>query len=290
MKMKKIVLVAALIALVCSCQSQQEMAIGKSYGRWTNIGLESMTDNRNGGLEYIEVTINNFRKGAKDNDEIAARAVAAMKDIEAAGLKVWSVHLPYSRTLDVSVTDDSLRNANVQFIAEMMEMSAEIFRPGRFVLHPSSEPIAPEERPDRLANSHASIGILAEVARKVGVTLCVENLPRTCLGQNSAEMLQLIEGYEDVRICFDTNHLLFQSHADFLAGIGKGLIGNVHLSDYDFENERHWIPGEGQIEWGPLWKGIREAGYEGIFMFECYGEPNQLLEARDMLIREAEKQ
>lgn len=288
--MKKIVLVAALLAMFSSCQSQQEMAIGKSYGRWKDIGLESMTANRNGGLEYIEVTINNFWRGAKDHNEIVERASAAMRDIEASGMKVWSVHLPYSRTLDISVLNDSLRAENVKFIGEMMEMSAEIFRPGRFVLHPSSEPITPEERPDRLANSHASIGILAEVARKVGVVLCVENLPRTCLGQNSTEMLQLIEGYDDVMLCFDTNHLLFQSHEDFLAGIGNGLIGNVHLSDYDFENERHWIPGEGQIEWGPLWKGIRKAGYEGIFMFECYGEPDQLLEARDMLIREAKKQ
>ncbi len=282
----------AMLALLASCDSDRlpSTNIGKSYGRWKDVNLESMKSNRERGLEYIEVTINNFSRKAKDHNEIVERATATMNDIKAAGLKVWSVHLPFSRTLDISVLNDSLRTANVEFIAQMMEMSAEIFHPQCFVLHPSSEPITQEERSDRLANSHASIGVLAEVARELGIMLCVENLPRTCLGQNSTEMLQLIEGYEDVRLCFDTNHLFFQPHDEFLAGVGKGKIGTVHLSDFDFENECHWIPGEGQIAWGALWKGIRESGYDGIFMFECYGEPEQLLEARDMLVSEAAKQ
>lgn len=282
----------AMLALLasCDCDSLPSTNIGKSYGRWKDVNLESMKSNRERGLEYIEVTVNNFTRKAKDHNEIVERATAIRNDIKASGLKVWSVHLPFSRTLDISVLNDSLRTANVEFVAEMMRLSAELFQPQRFVLHPSSEPITTEERPDRLANSHASIGILAEVARELGIMLCVENLPRTCLGQNSTEMLQLIEGYEGVKLCFDTNHLFFQSHEEFMAGVGKDKIGTVHLSDFDFENESHWIPGEGQIAWGPLWKSIRESGYDGIFMFECYGEPEQLLEARDMLVREAAKQ
>ena len=277
--MKK-TMILVLSILLCGGISAQP--IGKSMGRWKDISAASMEENRKGGLEYIEVTINDFWRPSKTHEEIYERAEKALADIKASGLKDWSVHLPFSRTLDISVLDDKARAENVAFMAEMIALAGR-FNPRFLVLHPSSEPIGNEEREERLQNSHVSIGKLAPEARRIGATLCIENLPRTCLGQTGEEMLRLIDGYDDVKLCFDTNHLLFQSHADYLKVVGKGRIGTVHLSDYDFENERHWIPGQGKIDWGELWKGIRESGYDGIMMFECYGEPEELTAAREFI-------
>lgn len=277
--MKKTMILVLSILLYGGISAQP---IGKSMGRWKDISAASMEENRKGGLEYIEVTINDFWRPSKTHEEIYERAEKALADIKASGLKVWSVHLPFSRTLDISVLDDKARAENVAFMAEMIALAGR-FNPRFLVLHPSSEPIGNEEREERLQNSHVSIGKLAPEARRIGATLCIENLPRTCLGQTGEEMLRLIDGYDDVKLCFDTNHLLFQSHADYLKVVGKGRIGTVHLSDYDFENERHWIPGQGKIDWGALWKGIRESGYDGIMMFECYGEPEELTAAREFI-------
>ena len=257
--------------------------IGKSMGRWTGFGLESMKANKAAGLDYIEVTMNNVI--GKDTAGVWDRAAALKADIDSAGLKVWSVHMPYSRTLDISVIDDVKRAENVQYMKDMMRVAG-IFQPQYLVLHPSAEPIAPDEREQRLANSHASIGELAPVAKEIGAVLCIENLPRTCLGQNGEEMMRLIEGYDEVGLCFDTNHLLYQSHADYLKAVEKGKIKTVHLSDYDFADERHLIPGEGMIDNQALWAGIKESGYDGIMMFECYGEPAQLDTARLILLGE----
>ena len=160
---------------------------------------------------------------------------------------------------------------------------AGVFQPQYIVLHPSSEPIAPDERAERLRNSHESIGLLAPVAKEIGAELCIENLPRTCLGRNGQEMMYLIDGHDGVGLCFDVNHLMYQSHADFLAAIDKGTIKTVHISDYNFTDERHLLPGVGHIDWKPLWDGIRANGYKGIFMYECYGEPSELAHARDIL-------
>ena len=257
--------------------------IGKSMGRWTGFGLESMKANKAAGLDYIEVTMNNVI--GKDTAGVWDRATAIKADIDSAGLKVWSVHMPYSRTLDISMIDDVKRAENVQYMKDMMRVAG-IFQPQYLVLHPSAEPIAPDEREQRLANSHASIGELAPVAKEIGAVLCIENLPRTCLGQNGEEMMRLIDGYDEVGLCFDTNHLLYQSHADYLKAVEKGKIKTVHLSDYDFADERHLIPGEGLIDNQALWAGIRENGYDGIMMFECYGEPAQLDTARLILLGE----
>ena len=258
--------------------------MGKSMGHWTGFGLESMKANKAAGLDYIEVTMNDVI--GKDPQGAPERAQALMNDIQEAGLKVWSVHMPYSRTIDISLLDDAKRADAVQYVKDMMRVAG-IFQPQYIVLHPSSEPIYPDEREERLAQSHASIGELAEVAKEIGATLCVENLPRTCLGQNGEEMMKLIEGYDEVGLCFDTNHLIYQSHSDYFKAVGKGKIKTVHISDYDFADERHLIPGEGLIDNKALWDGIKENGYEGIMMFECYGEPAQLAAGRDILLGNA---
>lgn len=266
-------------ALWTGC-SQADDSLGKSMGRWTDFSLESMIQNRQGGLEYIEVTMNNVI--GKDTAGVRDRAAALKADIDSAGLKVWSVHMPYSRKIDISLADSTKRADVVSYMADMMR-AAEVFKPQCIVLHPSSEPIAPDERAERLQNSHESIGLLAPVAKEIGAVLCVENLPRTCLGRNGQEMMYLIDGHDGVGLCFDVNHLMYQSHADFLAAIDKGTIKTVHISDYNFTDERHLLPGVGHIDWKPLWDGIRANGYKGIFMYECYGEPSELAHARDIL-------
>lgn len=281
--MKRLLVVFWATVCALSGHAQDVPSMGKSMGRWIGFGLESMKENKEDGLDYIEVTMNNVI--GKDTAGVRDRAAALKADIDSSGLKVWSVHMPYSRTLDISVLDDLKRAGNVQYMKDMMRVAG-IFKPMRIVLHPSSEPISPDEREERLMNSHESIGELAPIAKEIGAILCVENLPRTCLGQNGEEMMRLIEGYDEVGLCFDTNHLLYQSHEDYLKAVAKGKIRTVHLSDYDFADERHLIPGKGLIDNKALWAGILGNGYDGIMMFECYGEPAQLDTARLILLGE----
>ncbi len=287
--MKRVILFLSCFAISLACLAQEQLpAFGKSIGRWQNFGPESMKANKAGGMDYIEVTMNNVIN--KEPATAHVRAAELKAQIDEAGLKVWSVHMPYSRVWDISVLDDAKRKETLAFFKDMMKV-ASVFGAEYYVLHPSAEPISPFERPERLANSHESIGELAKTAKELGVTLCVENLPRTCLGRNGEEMMKLIDGYEDVGLCFDTNHLLFQEHADYLKAIAKGKIKTVHLSDYDFKDERHWVPGRGLVGWPEVWTGIRENGYEGIMMFETYGEPAELAAAREVLLgtREADE-
>lgn len=265
--------------LVTGC-SQVDNSLGKSLGRWNDFGLESMISNHEAGLDYIEVTMNNVI--GKDTAGVREKAELLKAQIDSSGLKVWSVHMPYSKKIDISLADSVKRTAALNYVKDMMRVSA-VFQPQRIILHPSGEPVSPDERAERIAYSHASIGELAPIAKEMGAVLCVENLPRTCLGKNGEEMMALINGYDDVCLCFDVNHLLYQSHEDFLRVVPKDKIQAVHISDYDFADERHLLPGVGKIDWAPLWKAIRVKGYNGPMMFECYGKPSELAAARDIL-------
>jgi hypothetical protein len=172
---KKILLYCILISISLNLWAQDYQK-GTSMALWANPSVADLTDARQNGLDYVEVALNKCYRGIPE-DEIIPCIYALKEKIDSAGLKVWSIHLPFSRTLDISVLDDSVREKNVRFIAQMIQLSA-IFKPSRLVLHPSSEPIADSIREQRMANSVQSIGILRKYAGKIGAQLCMENLPR----------------------------------------------------------------------------------------------------------------
>ena len=78
-----------------------------------------------------------------------------------------------------------------------------------------------------------------------------------------------------MRVCFDVNHLFHESHKDFIDALGEKII-TLHISDYDYEDERHWLPGEGEINWEELVSLLKKINYQGVFMNEinasCLGE------------------
>ena len=153
------------------------------------------------------------------------------------------------------------------YIERMIRLSA-IFRPQRLVLHPGSRPVPEEERSERERCAANSICRLSLAAEEIGAVLCVENMPHS-IGRTSAEMLRLIGGCPEAMVCFDTNHLLLESHADFIGALGD-RIATVHLSDYDGRDERHWLPGRGVIDWPDLCRRLRRAGYRGVYIFEVH--------------------
>ena len=136
-----------------------------------------------------------------------------------------------------------------------------------FVIHPSGEPIADEQRQIRLDCAKQSLRKLGAFAEENGVTIAVEDLPRTCLGRNSAEILDLVSIHPNLRVCFDTNHLLGEGLEDFIKNVGDKII-TTHVSDYDFIDERHWLPLEGKIDWQNVIATLKNVGYNGPWLYE----------------------
>lgn len=183
------------------------------------------------------------------------------------GLTVWSIHLPFSAEKDISLGDDAMREAFLAECEELMKLAAS-HGVQVAVIHPSSEPIEDADRPARFARSYESLMRLAKFAKSVGMRLAVEDLPRTCLCRHSDEMLRMLDGNDDLFICFDTNHLLIQRNEDFIKAVGSRII-TLHVSDYDFVDERHWLPGKGKVDWKAVITLLEETGYNGPWMSEA---------------------
>lgn len=186
--------------------------------------------------------------------------------LEKSGMTVSSIHLPFGRQWDISMRDNSIYEDVLIKLRALIDWAAkrEI---GIAVLHASAEPIRDEDRAYRLSNAMEAIEILGAYANDGGVSLAIENLPRTCLGNSAEEMLILTDNGNKAKICFDVNHLFIDSHSKFIQETGP-LIITTHFSDYDRIDERHWLVGEGCIDWPELIDMLGQQGYKGRFLFE----------------------
>lgn len=233
--------------------------------------VETFKEIKNAGIDCVEISIK-FEK-LVHRLEFIEKAEQLGKMITDAGLELWSLHLPFAQYIDISLPRKFERDYAVALDSELIKAAA---RAGAkvCVLHPSSEPISDKDRPMRLKNSHESIKKLAKVAEGAGITLAVENLPRTCLTRMPNEMAQLLEG-TSAKMCFDANHSLTLNNLQYLSEIQKlGVtIATVHFSDYDFINERHRIPGDGINDWNKILAHLESVSYNGPIMYEVSSKP-----------------
>lgn len=212
-------------------------------------------------VRYLELSLG--------SDYTQDRALNGIKRLaDEYGITLWSFHLPFApfSRLNPASFDKELRDRTVERFSELINRAADIGIT-RFVVHPSGERVYEPKRPQAIEYAKDTFSRLMPLMKKRGLTLCVEDLPRLCLGNCSDDILKLISADDSIRVCFDTNHLLKQSDVDFVNAVA-GKIETLHVSDFDFVNERHWLPGEGDIEWQPVIKALTDSGYAGPWLYE----------------------
>lgn len=183
-------------------------------------------------------------------------------------VELWSYHLPYMPfgEVDPSLQDSDKRKKTVTYFSELIKKGSDIGI-DKFIVHPSGEPVLDGEREERIKLCMESLDTLANVASECGAYIAVEDLPRTCLGRSIEEMHTLISANEKLRVCFDTNHLLTDNNLKFMDELADRIV-TVHVSDYDFVDEKHWLPGEGKNDWKAIFEKFREINYNGVWMCE----------------------
>lgn len=233
--------------------------VGLSLNSKRPLTEEGFMNLKESGIEKVEISHSDY--SAFDFEKVK-------KNAEKAEVQIWSVHLPFVpfEKIDISSLDRNVREGTICLLRRIIERagSAGI---DKFIIHPSGEPIDDGEREERMKCSMESLDFLAEKAHEVGGVIAVEDLPRTCLGRNSEEINRLVSANDKLRVCFDTNHLLTENISDFIRNVGDKII-TTHVSDYDFINERHWLPGEGDVNWQELVNTLEEINYNGVWLYE----------------------
>lgn len=182
------------------------------------------------------------------------------------GVKLWSYHIPYFPTDRIDETNADIRKETVYRLSELIKYAGSIGI-DKYVLHASSEPINDNDRDEHFKCSVDSISYLADTAEAAGGVICVEDLPRTCLGHSAEEMQKLIQGDSRLKVCFDTNHIISEKPEEVISKLGNKIV-TLHVSDFDFIDEKHWLPGEGNINWQNVIAALKDINYSGVWMYE----------------------
>lgn len=212
-----------------------------------------------------------------DFDKIARLA-------EKCGVTLWSLHLPFydsnNRFYDPSSLDESERNRALQVDFDLIKKASQ-YGIKYFILHPSGEPVEEDTRAAHLKQAKQSLKELAAFAADYDAVICVEDLPRSCLGHNTAEMKELLSADDRLCFCFDTNHIQTEEPEDIVRALGNKLV-TLHVSDFDEINERHWLPGEGRIHWPAFLKALKDVNYQGPFLYEIAFECPNTIHRREL--------
>ena len=235
-------------------------------------------DCKDAGIKHLEISVDKWKSEQLDFAQLKAWS-------EKYNVNLWSFHLPFWPFDEIDISNKELAEKSINYLSEFIKKGSEIGI-NKYVIHASGEPIAEEDRKSRMECAKKSLYTLAELAKEYGSTVLVEDLPRTCLGRNSNDMMELLSAHPDLRACFDTNHLLDEDIVEFIHVLGDKIV-STHISDYDFNNERHWLPGEGDINWQQLILALKDVNYQGIWLYEIdFGCPSTIKRDRDLTCKD----
>lgn len=209
------------------------------------------------------------------------------------GVELWSHHLPFT-AYDISSLDEEKRRLSVDTDVRLIKKVSADAGVKVFVVHCGGNPVSvdPDERKIRMDNAKKSLAVLNAAAKGSGAVIAVEDLPRST-GINSDEIKELLSVDESIRVCFDTNHLRSELPQDFIRKIGSKII-TTHISDYEMFEEKHWLPGEGLVDWQEVIAAFKEVGYSGPWLYEVsFAKPATIKRQRELncadFVRNAEE-
>lgn len=251
----------------------------------------------NAGFKYIEITIKDSF-GARDmtDDQVKATFTARMNAVKAAGLTVWSIHLPYEDATWTNIAGkESVRVQSVNNIMRVLRLCTECFPECKnYVLHASKGVLSP--RSESVNQARKSLTEMVPVATQLGVRLCVENLVGS-LCYYYEELHNTIVGIDNTWVTYDIGHANCKGYdvVEFLSQIGTKL-GTVHMHDTKFGsgNDSHSLLGDASLapgnikQWDDVIHTLLETNrYRGVFMFELSGKnPNTVMESYNRIVSE----
>lgn len=177
-----------------------------------------------------------------------------------AGLIFENIHVPYNICDDLWSEDRSIRDKSISEHLSWLEDCARYSIP-KMVMHltETADPPAPNRY------GLESMEYLTRKAEELQIIIAVENTRRP---DNVPFILDRItSGY--LGMCFDTSHARIKGNDlnHLLKDYGSRLQA-THISDNDTLDDRHWLPGNGTIDWPELMQLFPSDSYQGFLTME----------------------
>ena len=193
---------------------------------------------------------------------------------EKAGIKINQVHGPWRFPPKDGTEEDRAERFEKMCISIR---ATAILGCKYWVIHPLM-PFGMGDRNTENAKKTRQINLdfftkLVKVAKRHGVTICLENMPMPdfCIS-TPEDVLSFVEEINDdnLQICLDTGHVNVFNDLniyDEVIKIGKRLRV-LHVHDNKFSIDLHLFPHFGTINWENFAKALKEINFDGSFSAE----------------------
>lgn len=271
------------------------LRIGYSIGI-NSITPEKMAYAKSVGITCIETSFSAFidkdRNFIFSDKEIIEKAKYARKAATDAGIEIWSVHMPFGKNIDLSLTDEAERQKVVILDKKILEF-CRILKPKIILFHPSYF-LGLNEREvhiNQLIKSALELNIevmdmksTMVIENMLGFELKVDDNRERPLCRTVEETAAIMKRLpESIYSAIDMNHI--KNPEKLILVMGKRLK-SVHISDGNGKKECHYFPcsGEGENNWVEIFAALQDARYNGPFMYECaYKDVKDMKECYDFL-------
>lgn len=248
----------------------------------SNVTAERMKAAKAAGIDCIEVSLNQYVDKEKltflkSDEEIEAICKLANAAALEAGVEIWSVHMPFSKEIDLSLADDDKRLAVITLHEKVLKF-CKLISPKIILFHPSYF-LGLNERELRTKQLLKSALALNRSVKKMGATMVIENMTGFELvmadGKRERPLMRTVEETveifgrlpKDVYSAIDLNHII--APEKLVLAMGKRLK-TIHVADGDGKAEKHFFPcdAKGDNDWKAIMKALDKVKYKGPFMYE----------------------
>ena len=252
-------------------ENKYYLPLGRSLNFELDNYVEELKKAENLGFYSIDFDLCNFWRSPAEVEREKYEMIEERLDLlKATKLVLNGVHISFGPRWDPSAVDEKEREENCARIREIFKR-IDPYKPRCYVLHGSSHPFDPD-RKGNLAVLKESVLALSEHTDGV---ICLETQPRRGSLYSSEEACEVADWFaertEKVKICIDVNHILEEKSEDVVLRLGKHIF-TTHISDHDYIDEKHWLPGKGKIDWMKLLESFEKIGYKGVFNYEVWAE------------------
>ena len=228
------------------------------------------------GFDYLELTMD---PPMAHHSTLAANRERIVSVLADAGMGLIC-HLPtFVTTADLTA---SLREASVMEMLASLKVAAEL-GVKKVVLHPSMAGGMGGFVLDTVKH-HAFdfFGKMADLAGRLGVTICLENMfPRNRLGVEANDLAEIFDAFPDFRMTLDTGHANIDDprgrRLKTLVERFADRIAHLHVSDNQGRLDDHLAVGLGTVRFADLMQRLQAAGYDETVTLEVFDENRKML-------------
>ncbi|MDO6390106.1 sugar phosphate isomerase/epimerase family protein [Pontibacter sp. BT731] len=269
-------------------KAPKPLKIGYALGL-TKVSAEQMKYAKSVGIDYVEISFGGLIDGNRNfkvsDEEMTALMHKAKKAADDAGIQVWSIHMPFGKRIDLSMTDETERQQVVALHRKVLGY-CKILQPQIILFHPSYY-LGLNEREARKKQLVKSATELNKTVRSMNATMVIENMlgpellvdaererPLCRTVDETMEIMNRLP--KSIYAAVDMNHI--KNPENLIRALGKRLK-SVHIADGTGEAENHYFPcsGQGNNNWTEILAALHEARYTGPFLYESAFE-----DARDL--------